>query len=210
MVSKELLDQVNKLGVPMLAPVEEVDANATLAEVVKSHEARLWENFPALLAAASQKYSVDLKKVSELLTQDTNKKAFDQLCALSNVVYEKYHFPFESADNAFQTMRDAFKSENVLVSDLSLSVERLKNAFEDYLSRVKLDEQKERVKYEELSLEFSLSQVFSPKQKELFRKKLRGEPLTKTEREYFSRTVKKKVLALANDDLHKLARGMVG
>jgi hypothetical protein len=61
-------------------------------------------------------------------------------------------------------------------------------------------------KVEEPSLEYALSQLFSPKQKELFQKKLKGELLTKTEKEYFSRTVKKKVAALANPELHRLAQ----
>ena len=61
-------------------------------------------------------------------------------------------------------------------------------------------------KHEELSLEYSLSQLFSPKQKELFKKKLKGDLLTKTEKEYFSRAVKKKVAAIANPELHRLAQ----
>jgi hypothetical protein len=60
-----------------------------------------------------------------------------------------------------------------------------------------------------LSLEYSLSQVFSPKQKELFLKKLKREKLTKTEKEYFSRAVKKKVLALANPELHRLSQKLL-
>ncbi len=63
--------------------------------------------------------------------------------------------------------------------------------------------------YQELSLEYALSQVFSPKQKELFKKKLEGLPLTKTEQEYYSRTVKKKVVALANSELHSLSRKLL-
>lgn len=54
-----------------------------------------------------------------------------------------------------------------------------------------------------------MSQVFSPKQKELFRKKLEGDPLNKTEQEYYSRTVKKKVVALANSERHSLARKLL-
>ncbi len=57
----------------------------------------------------------------------------------------------------------------------------------------------------EFDMEYSLSQMFSKKQKELFMKRLKGEKMTKTEREYYSRTVRKKVLALANPELHKLA-----
>ena len=43
----------------------------------------------------------------------------------------------------------------------------------------------------------------------LFKKKLEGLPLTKTEKEYYSRTVKKKVVALANPELHRLAQKLM-
>ena len=64
-------------------------------------------------------------------------------------------------------------------------------------------------KHEALSLEYALSQLFSPKQKELFQKKLKGSPLNKTEKEYYSRTVKKKVSALANPELHRLSQKLM-
>jgi hypothetical protein len=54
-----------------------------------------------------------------------------------------------------------------------------------------------------------MSQIFSTKQKELVMKKLKGEKLTKTEREYFSRVVKKKVMALANTQLHRLSQKLL-
>ena len=54
-------------------------------------------------------------------------------------------------------------------------------------------------------LAFALSQMCSPKQKVLFKKRLEGLPLTKTEQECYSRSVKKKVGAMANEELHGLA-----
>jgi hypothetical protein len=39
--------------------------------------------------------------------------------------------------------------------------------------------------------------------------KLDGVPLTKTEKEYFSRAVKKKVVALANAELHRMAQQLL-
>jgi hypothetical protein len=66
-----------------------------------------------------------------------------------------------------------------------------------------------REKLDKYTLEYSLSQVFSPKQKDLFKKKLEGKPFTKTDQEYYSRTVKKKVVALANSELHTLARKLL-
>jgi len=83
---------------------------------------------------------------------------------------------------------------------------RLKVMFEMYFEKDAEKSRQRKDAYEELSLDYALSQVFSPKQKELFRKKLDGRPLNKTEREYYSRAVKKKVAALANVELHRLSR----
>jgi hypothetical protein len=83
---------------------------------------------------------------------------------------------------------------------------RLKGMFELYFEKDAEKNRQRKDTYEELSLEYALSQLFSPKQKELFRKKLDGLPLTKTEKEYYSRAVKKKVVALANTELHRMAR----
>jgi hypothetical protein len=88
-----------------------------------------------------------------------------------------------------------------------LEAQRLKNAFQSYLQETNglNDVQSQR---ENLGLEYALSQVFSPKQKELFLKKLHGENLSKTEKEYYSRSVRKKVMALANENLHQLAKSL--
>ena len=239
MVKKELLENMSKLGVPMVMPEETLDVNRTLADVVKSHDPRLWENFTTLTASTTslEKYNVDFKKVNDQLTSVDDKKAFNELAALSKVVYDNYNLTFEvfdknlevlrkvSEDSAkalkpmrdaqtktvqvFKPFREALARAEVVVAGVKLSTERLKRVFEDYLGRVKLEEQKERAKHQELSMEYALSQVFSPKQKELFYKKLNNEPLTKTEREYFSRAVKKKVSALANPELHRLAQRML-
>lgn len=59
---------------------------------------------------------------------------------------------------------------------------------------------------ESAALDAAFAQMFSPKQKELFLKKLNGETLSKTDREYYSRVVRKRVVALANSELHQLAQ----
>ncbi|MFC2170320.1 hypothetical protein ACFLRM_07180, partial [Acidobacteriota bacterium] len=90
-----------------------------------------------------------------------------------------------------------------------LSSVRVVNTFKNYFRHAELDFKDYVDKKDEFDLEYGLSQMFSMKQKELFLKKLKGEKMTKTEREYFSRSVKKKVAALANSDLHKLAARLV-
>ena len=50
-----------------------------------------------------------------------------------------------------------------------------------------------------------LDRLFSPKQKDLVFKKLRQEPFTKTEREYYSRVVRKKLVAIAHREIIEIA-----
>jgi len=59
------------------------------------------------------------------------------------------------------------------------------------------------------NLNMLLDRLFSPKQKELVFKKLDGKMFTKTEREYYSRTVRKKLEAIANDDVAMLAKKLM-
>ena len=66
----------------------------------------------------------------------------------------------------------------------------------------------EAIMYSVVHFETSVVSHWS-KQKELFKKRLEGLPLTKTEQEYYSRSVKKKVVALANAELHGLARKLL-
>jgi len=59
------------------------------------------------------------------------------------------------------------------------------------------------------SLDTYLHRLFSPKQKELVLKKRDGQSFTKTEREYYSRVVRKKLEAIASEQLVDLARQLI-
>ena len=59
------------------------------------------------------------------------------------------------------------------------------------------------------ALDVYLDRLFSAKQKELVFKKREGRGLTKTEREYFSRIVRKKLEAIANEEVVGLARELI-
>jgi hypothetical protein len=54
-------------------------------------------------------------------------------------------------------------------------------------------------------LQARLDRLFSPKQKDLVFKKLNRKPFTKTEREYYSRVVKKKLEAIADAEMQYIA-----
>jgi len=159
--------------------------------------------------------------VEQQLSTQEDKARFHRLLLLSLSLYSFYHLSFswssrykkqltsEDAVLVKQWRNDLAHNRILAWDDLELDPERLKGLFELYFEQNADKSRQRKEKYEEYSLAFALSQVFSPKQKELFKKRLEGLPLTKTEQEYYSRSVKKKVVALANAELHVLARKLL-
>jgi hypothetical protein len=221
MTDNKLLKSLSKLGFPMFEPTEELDVNETLAEVVKSRDTRLWEGFPVLLANAAESYQFSTDLVTEQLTDNEEKTQFRRLLLLSAAVYAAYHLSFPwlsklkknfSAEDKHlvKVWRNSLAhGQSPNWADDEFDPERVKDLFELYFEQKVEKDRRRKDKYEEFSLEYALSQVFSPKQKELFKKKLEGLPLSKTEQEYYSRTVKKKVVALANSELNSLSRKLL-
>ena len=217
MTNKTLLDRLSRLGMPLLNTQEGFDVNQTLVDVMKSRDPRLWEGFPVVLLNAAKDSNFNYDRVSGNLAS-SEKKKLHSLLLLSLALYGHYHLSAPWM-NRFKTgFSDDEKAvlkrlRNSLVHNAPVEVdhdrfdaERFKKTFELYFEKEAESTRQKKDKYEELSLEYSLSQVFSPKQKELLKKKFEGMPLTKTEREYYSRTVKKKVVALANAELHRMAQ----
>ncbi len=219
MENKQLLNKLNRLGYPLVETTDGFDVNETLAEVVKTNNGRYWEGFPILLANAAKEEEFDYRKVEGFLKKKEEKENLKQLFLLSLALYRinKLHFDWRSSygrsqlepeeKNKVKAFEKALlKNTEFLVADHHFSSERVKNAFQRYFVLEGEEVKNLSAKQDDLSLEFALSQVFSSKQKDLFKKKLKGEPLTKTEREYFSRAVRKKTAALANSELHHLAQ----
>lgn len=221
MLNDKLLENLDRLGFPLMAVAADFDVNETLAEVVKSRDTRLWEGFPVLLANAAQEYSFDFNQVLTSLKSKEERENFYTLLVLSLALYQHYHLSFFWANEIKKRLakKDVEKLKvlrNALVHngflpfwDKRFHSSRLKEVFSNYFKKNAEKSRQLKEKHEELSLEYALSQLFSPKQKELFQKKLKGSPLNKTEKEYYSRTVKKKVSALANPELHRLSQKLM-
>jgi hypothetical protein len=218
--NEKLLSSLSKLGLPLFEPAEELNANETLAEVVKSCDTRLWEAFPVLLANAADRYDFSPEAVEGRLSRE-QKKDFHQLMLLSGALYAYFHVSFSwwskfnkglasDEKNQVKAWRDSLAHEQPLTWDgTRFDAERLKETFSLYFEKKAERDRQRKERYEEFSLEYAMSQVFSPKQKELFKKRFEGLPLNKTEQEYYSRTVKKKVVALANSELHSMAKKLL-
>ena len=215
-----LLKNLKELGFPLFETEKSLDVNETLAEVVKSRESRLWEGFPLLLANVLERALFDHKMVQIHLKRNFEIKYLQNLIIMSLALYKHLKLKFSYVDklydsayfdkNLFKKFLRCFNEKKDLTdTGRQLSSIRVINTFKNYYKWSELDFKEYDKMKDEFDLEYALSQVFSKKQKELFMKKLKGEKMTKTEREYFSRSVKKKVLALANPDLHKLATRLV-
>jgi len=219
MKNNALLKKLERLGFALMEPEETFDINEVLVEVVRSHEIRLWEGFPVLVLNAAEKGLFAYDSVSKLLQNNQDRVVFKELLLLSLALYKHRRLKYLWANQLYadQTPKDLDRinvfykgfqdHQNFLIANFwSMDSERIRNIFNDYLnsSNVKLIDS--QISYERLSLEYAQSQIFSPKQKDLFLKKLKGEKLNKTESEYFSRVVKKKLIAIANNELHNLAR----
>ncbi|MFH1553041.1 MAG: hypothetical protein ABID83_05340 [Candidatus Omnitrophota bacterium] len=221
MKDKSLLQKLNKLGYPLLITEEDLSVHETFSALAKSKDIRLWEGFPLLLANAYERGLLNHEDVSELLKNVQAKASFKELILLALSFYKVLKLKFLWADKLYKTLSlkdmkrtEKFlehfkKDQDIVISSLRLSPQRIKEIFNIYFKKKESEARSLTSKQEELSLEYALSKIFSPKQKELFFKKIRGEKLSKTEREYFSRVIKKKVIALASPELHRLAQGLL-
>lgn len=212
-----LLAALSLFGYPLFQA--QVDPNDLLASLAQSADTRLLEGFPVVLANALSggEPKVDLAKAEARLGVLEERKRFRQLAMLSFYLFDLYGLgELRQRAQGQQLLKDDEGLKKRLVEnqplqlqgDRELDPERLKRTFLDYVVRARegrSGEEKARLG-DEFRREFYLSLLFSPRQKDLLYKKLRGEPMTKTEREYFSRVVKKKLMALADPDLYRLAQ----
>ena len=102
-------------------------------------------------------------------------------------------------------------SEFQLSSGMMVCIQDLENSLLSYLAgHIRSLGNRDQTKSPRSpSLDIYLDRLFSPKQKELVFKKRDGITFTKTEREYYSRTVRKKLEAIANEEVGQIAKGLV-
>lgn len=216
-----LSKRLSMLGFPLLEVEESQDANSTLVDVVKSKDLRLWEGFPVILANSMEKGLFNYDSAKRYLKNSFDESYLDTLIIMSLALYEVLNLKFSWANKFYRSLQNNQKKkfdnfvkklkknrDFKVVGHVMLS-QRLKSTFNSYFSQGQSRLNDLLSIKEQFDLEYSLSQVFSSKQKELFLKKLKGEKLTKTEKEYFSRVVKKKVVALANPELHRLSQKLL-
>ncbi len=222
MAKDDLLKRLAGLGFPLLEAEKDEAVNSTIADLVQSHDGRLWEGFPVVLANSSERGLFDYDKTEALLRSRSDREYFGLLIMLSLALFKTLGLKFlwtdklrairnnEHMKQQYEKYLTALKNnKDLAVGNNSLSSQRVRVTFNNYFNQTQTRLDDLLSVKEVMGLEYSLSQVFSPKQKELFLKRLHNEKLTKTEKEYFSRVVKKRLLALANPELHRLSQKLL-
>ena len=220
--NNDLLERLRMLGFPFFELEKKVDPNAVLADLVKSGDTRMWEVFPSVLMDSLERGLFDQNRVSEILKGEKDKEVFCVLVAMSLALFKRLGLCFSwegflssiLGDDLKKRKEEFFrvidKEGDISVEGHKMSASRLINALRTYLSKAETSLNDFISKKEELGVEYSLAQLLSPRQKDIFLKKFRGEKLSKTEKEYYSRIIKRKVMAIANSDIHRMAIKLLG
>ena len=221
------MDELAEQGYALMRPKSVRSGEDLLKNLLKQDEARLLEGFPVVFA--------NLLRENEALRWEGRKwkpgeefspKAEHRLAvmlALSFLLFKLFGLEKEygprthklllrcrgRADDLLKQMGGPFeKSEPVKMDTVELSAERLKNNFRSYVVLAKEGEESAKSR-RALEFDLLLSELFTARQKELMNKVSQDKPLTKTEKEYFYRVVKKRLKALADERVHQLARELV-
>jgi len=218
MKHEDLLKGAAELGFKLPEQQKTVDVNKTLAEAVISRDTRFWTAFPAMAANAAEEGGFNPGVVSAHL-QAHEKDNFRALLLMSAALYRHLGLRFRWAKTAVSGFdRGAignyllkFAGNGVIkIGPEELRAQEIRDCFLAGFRQSAERLKKAETVREQLGLEYALARIFPPGQKRLFMKKLRGDALTKTEREYFSRVIRKKAQALANEDLHRMAVKALG
>ncbi len=235
---KELLDQLAQYGYALSVPGTAAAAPEKVLEaLLRQDDARLSEGFPVVLASALSGENVlawenKTWRPGKAFSKKTEER-WAALMAVSLLLFRLFGLGKWPQDRALKLLQRSAQGEKTLaaaedwfsenaaagtgtsssgrsrIKPLTLDAERLKTSFRNYAvheaaSGKELEEQKNA-----LGFELLLSELFTARQKELLRKRLADKTMSKTEREYYYRVVKKRLKALADPRLHQMARSLV-
>ncbi len=218
---EDLILNLGRLGYALIRPetrkVKAYEVLELLAELAESEDPRLVEGFPVVLANCAQR---DLKLnfrtlLSRHKSDSRKQQVLEKLLLLSSTLLAQQGLDIpknlESLSKSLKAKYGDLLTNDVvdLGNKVTLSNERLRNALNRYAANLSTSKStRDRAKNRQrrsFQLNYYLSTLFAPKQKELVLKKYHGEPLNKTEQEYFSRKVKKKLEAITNKEVMRVA-----
>jgi hypothetical protein len=221
MKREELIESLARFGYTLIEPkpkkMSRPQVISLLEELADSMDSRLIEGFPVVLAnCAHRGIKLDWDALLRANSRNRDKeRSLEKLLLLSWDLLDNEGIEMPvGLDSVVESLRSRYgdlldRDTVTLASGISLSTERLRNSVRRYAidlpTGTSARKKAQNRQLRSFQLNLHLSTLFPPKQKELVLKKLKGEEMTKTEQEYYSRVVKKKLEALADADLRKIA-----
>ena len=196
------MDQLAQHGYELMRPRSTEPGEKLLVSLLQQDDVRLLEGFPVVLAhllREKERLEWENKKWPSL--NEVSKKTKQRLAVmlvLSHLLFglfgmkeyslrvlkllKRWTGAKESGEFVKSFTGPFLKSQSVKMDNLELSTERLKNNFRNYVVHNEKGERDQK-KRQVLEFELLLSELFTPRQKELLKKRLEAKPMTKTERE---------------------------
>lgn len=208
MKEKELFERMSNYGYNLLM-TDENDAVELLNSIMNSSEYRVLEGFPVVLMNILKRGSMsadDYKHLNENAKKMVKISLALYLFDKNRSIVEKALVNFNLKKQDINGYLKSFKSKNLFnVKDLKLDSLRMVNTFEKYKNEAQNRESDKIIELRKnMEFNISMNRLFSPKQKDLVFKRLNGEVFTQTEKEYYSRVVKKKIEAILNESVREL------
>ena len=199
-------------------------ATVILDALASSNDPALVVRFPVVLSICARN-GVSLNShalFSKYWESSPKKKNLEKLLLISGELFDLEGI--ESPPNlkkivsSLKAKYGSLQSERLLSlsSGMTIRIKDIQNTLKDYSAKIKnvAQESAGGTSDGELQIEMlqrsselnaCLDRLFSPRQKDLVFKKLNGQAFTKTEREYYSRVVRKKLKAIANSQVGYIA-----
>ena len=199
-------------------------ATIILDALASSNDPALVVRFPVVLCICARN-GVSLNShalFSKYWESSPKKKNLEKLLLISGELFDLEGI--EAPPNLKKMVRSlkakygSLQSERLLSlsSGMTIPIKDILNTLKDYTARIKNaaresaggasdGELKAEMLQRSPDLNACLDRLFSPRQKDLVFKKLNGQAFTKTEREYYSRVVRKKLKAIVNSQVGYIA-----
>ncbi len=216
MKKNDLLNKMKEYGYSIFIPIDREEKIELLNNIADSFDIRLYEGFAVVFFNMIKNDEIDCDIINMM-----HKQTFE-LVKLSFAVFDLCNYSY--IFNRFKNNRECNLNENnikelvkkvkstrtININKMRINIERVINTFKLYSSEI---EEKNIIstlnERNEMSVNIALNRLFSKRQKEIILKRFNGEVLSKTEKEYFSRIIRKKLEAILNDELRNIAKTII-
>lgn len=214
MKNDELLERMSEFGYQLLMPGNKAENVKLLNKISESEDLRILEGFPVVLFNMINSGDIKcsaLKKLSERLKILLH---LSFACfRINGYGYLFHRFKEKTCELSEETINeyaDVLKKRgSIKLGNVKIDAERLIRNFDIYTAKQRTESVLNKLETtDEMAFQQSLNTLFPEKQKEIVLKKFKNEILTKTEKEYFSRIIKKRINAVLNEDLQKMLKAI--